>query len=321
MNLLKLESLSHPKAPMQWGLLLMIASLIVMMPLSFFDTRLVTGALVWIKPIKFAFSIAIYAITFLWLLQFVDTQAKIVKIISWIMAITLMIESIAIWLQAYRGESSHFNITSPFNSFLFSLMGVGIFIFWIAHLMFAFKILRTSNLSPLLKECLLWGLLISAYGMIIGFFMTMPRPEQLELMKQGVLKMSGGHTFGAEDGGPGISFFGWSTEAGDMRVPHFFGMHGLQYFSIVAILIFGFDAQRKVTTFTPTSIRLLGISLLGITITMNIQALSGESIFKSSGGYLVSYFIFSLLALLSFLLLLPQMKIRTNQSALLQKGI
>ncbi len=303
---------SQPRGPMLWSLYLMIFSIVVMLPLAFFDTRIVTGAFVWIKPIKFAVSIGIYAITFLWLLQFVDNRLLVIRIISWVMTITLLIESIAIWLQAYRGESSHFNITSPFNSFLFSLMGISISVFWIAHLMFAYKILRTTNLNSLLKECLLWGLFISAYGMIIGFFMTVPRPEQLELMQQGVLKMSGGHTFGAEDGGPGISFFGWSTVAGDMRVPHFFGMHGLQYFSVVAILIFGLDAQRKVTEFTPTSIRLLGISLLGITITMNIQALNGESIFRSSGNYLLSYSSFSLVALLAFLLLLPQMKFRTN---------
>lgn len=40
------------------------------------DPRAITGALAWIKPLKFALSIAIFSATFVWLLTFVDRPAS-----------------------------------------------------------------------------------------------------------------------------------------------------------------------------------------------------------------------------------------------------
>ncbi|MGH7630054.1 MAG: hypothetical protein ACREOF_11885 [Gemmatimonadales bacterium] len=47
----------------------------------------------------------------------------------------------------------------------------------------------------------------------------------------------GAHTVGAPDGGRGLPVTGWSLEAGDLRVSHYLGMHGMQALPLLAVLL------------------------------------------------------------------------------------
>jgi hypothetical protein len=81
--------------------------------------------------------------------------------------------------------------------------------------------------------------------------MTMPSDAQLRTARSSGLAVSGAHTIGAPDGGPGLPITGWSREHGDLRVPHFIGMHAVQVLPAIAwaIGLVAAGAGRRLAVF------------------------------------------------------------------------
>lgn len=274
--------------PLYWNGVIVLLSLFVLIPAFWIDLRQVTNSPIWLKPIKFAISTSLYSFTLVWILQFIRGRDRQIRRISWTITMMLIIENVAIYGQAFRGEASHFNITSPLNGMIFSIMGTAITILWFCHIAIALYLFRENSENKSLIESLRWGMGIAAFGMILGFFMTTPRPEQIEAMKLGILKSNGGHTFGAEDGGPGLPLLGWSTIAGDMRIPHFLGIHAMQMIPMIALLFIGLHFSQIGII---RAIRSFSVFFAGLVLILTIQALSGESVVHPSLKIQIGFFI------------------------------
>jgi hypothetical protein len=130
----------------------------------------------------------------------------------------------------------HFNVSTPFDATLWSIMGSLITVFYVVNILGFILFLRQPFADRTLAWSIKLGLLIMLVGFGVAYLMTGPTPIQLAHMQNGgSAEMVGAHTVGAPDGGPGLPLLGWSTRYGDLRVAHFVGIHGPQ-----VLAIFGF---------------------------------------------------------------------------------
>ena len=97
------------------------------------DSHEVTGSEVWLKPLKFSLSIGIYALSLSWLIGRLPsgTRATIAGVAGTISAAGLAIEIVVIDGFALIGQSSHFNLSTPFHAAMWHLMAASISAVWL----------------------------------------------------------------------------------------------------------------------------------------------------------------------------------------------
>jgi hypothetical protein len=106
-------------------------------------------------------------------------------------------------------------------------------------------------------------------------------PSQLRTMQvdQKAPASYGAHSVGVDDGGPGLPFVGWSTVAGDLRVGHFVGLHGLQVLPVFALLLISGRLFRRNTPAQHQQlVQLVGIAYTAGTSLLIWQAWRGQSV-------------------------------------------
>ena len=257
------------------GLLMLVALAGAVVGLAI-DPRIVTGAPVWLKPAKFAVSIALYTLTLAWIFSLIPEWTRTRRIVGWTTAVTLVLEIVLIGLQALRGTTSHFNIATPFDAVVFATMGVAIVVQTLSTIAVAVALWRHRFADPALGWALRLGIAITIVGAMTGGLMTQPTRQQLDAARVGQRMMiAGAHTVGAPDGGPGLPGTGWSTEHGDLRVAHFLGLHALQALPLLAVV----TARRRLGHVVRVRLMMTAaasyVALFGILLS---QALRGQSL-------------------------------------------
>jgi hypothetical protein len=240
------------------------------------DPREVLGAPAWMKPAKFAASIAIYTFTLAWVFTYLPEWVRTRRIVSWITAVTLLLEIIIIDVQAWRGTGSHFNVGTLLDGVLFTVMGVAILVQTLAAIAVAAALWKQRFADRAIGWALRLGMTVTIVGAITGGLMTQPTQAQIDAARAGQrMTVSGAHTVGAPDGGPGLPGTGWSREHGDLRVAHFIGLHAIQILPLIAFVFTrqGWQEIRRVRMVWATSASY--VSLFGLLLW---QALRGQSV-------------------------------------------
>ncbi|MCX6042644.1 MAG: hypothetical protein NTV69_16110, partial [Caldilinea sp.] len=128
------------------AVLLHLALVPLLAVVLFVDPREIGGTNGWYKPLKFALSGAVYGASLLWLLTLVQGRRRLVLAVANITGGALIVETALITLQVVRNTASHFNMRTPFDGILFSLMGFFILLLALAN--FVLTVLLTLQRLP-----------------------------------------------------------------------------------------------------------------------------------------------------------------------------
>ncbi|WP_051116572.1 hypothetical protein [Amycolatopsis nigrescens] len=259
-----------------------------------FDDRELLGAPIWLKAFKFTISIAIYLVTLAWLISLLPKGRKVAWWAGTGVALGLGLDmALLVYQMIVRGRRLHFNLVEETDQTIHNLLATGAYGSMLAAVVLAllltFQRLPDKGQAAAVRA----GLGIALVGMAVATFMFTPNAEQEAMLEAGQDPgIVGAHAVGVPDGGPGLPLLGWSTEAGDLRVPHFVGLHALQALPLL-LLGLGLLARRFPVLGSPLVrrdlIRVAGGGYLSLVLLLTWQALRGQSLIHPDATTLVAF--------------------------------
>ena len=240
-----------------FGHLILLALLLAAAP---FEGRTVLGINLWIKPIKFVIANTVFMLTVGWLAYHLPAGERARRRVSRLVALAITAETVLITLQAARGTTSHFNLSSLADAGVLSLMGLMIVLNTIVVAYVAWRFWRNA---AAVSDPYLWGIRL---GLLIFLLASLEGFVMIGHMSHGV---------GVADGGPGLPVINWSTRGGDLRVAHFFGLHALQVMPLVGHLL-SLPAAARRTSRPVYWVWAAGVAYGGLALFLFLQAMSGR---------------------------------------------
>lgn len=210
----------------------------------------------WNKPFKFAVSLGIYTWTMAWYCFYLKSFN--IGLFNWTVVALWSFELFYIAFQAGRGQLSHYNLSTPLYSTLYTLMAVAatVVTLYTAYI----GLLFFTSHFPDLPDYYVWAIRLSIVLFVLFSFQGFAMGSRLN------------HSVGALNDNSNWFIVGWSKTVGDLRVAHFIGMHALQ---VVPALSFYVLKSTKLT---------FAISLVygALAVFTLIQAFKGKPLVKGT---------------------------------------
>ncbi len=253
------------------------------------DSREVLNESVWLKPFKFGLSFVLYGATLAWLIS----KLRKAKRFGWwtgtAFAITGIVDVGFIAIQAARGTFSHFNAnTDTFNQVGQKVFASGVIGLFGASLVIAIMLLFQRVGDAPLNRALRTGIALAVAGMALAFYLVGSNSTQTHTTDAygNPVTLAASHSIGVEAGGSGLPLTHWSTVGGDLRVPHFIGLHAIHAFLVVLLLLSVLAV--RVAWLRPERVRarLVGAAVIaytGLMVATSVQAFRGQSVIHPDG--------------------------------------
>ncbi|MEU8225534.1 hypothetical protein [Kribbella sp. NPDC048915] len=248
------------------------------------DGREILNESVWLKPFKFGLSFVLYGGTLAWLLP----KLRKAKRLGWwtgtVFAVTGFVDVGFIAIQAARGTFSHFNAnTDTFNQIGQQVFMSGVMGLFGASLVIAIMLLFQRIGDAPLNRALRVGLALAVAGMGIAFYLVGANGSRQEVQDSygHEVTLAGSHSIGVEAGGPGMPLTHWSTTGGDLRVPHFVGLHAIHFLLLVVLALSLLATRVEWLQSERVRNRLVGVAAFGyygVMVTVTAQAFRGQSL-------------------------------------------
>jgi hypothetical protein len=226
------------------------------------DRRMLLGVNIWIKPLKFELSLAVYLATLAWFAGWLPdafVEHPSYKLFAWAVAAAAMIEMIWVAGAAAFGVASHYNRTQPLLAAIYPLMGLIAVFLTSATLVYGIVILSdaTSPLDPTFRLSVGLGLVLTFVSTVIvaGYMASHSRTIGVS--------PSDAH---------GLSLLGWSREVGDLRVAHFFATHAMHFIPLFGLLTASM-LQTRIAVLSVAAFSALYSALVAYTF---VSALGGK---------------------------------------------
>lgn len=223
----------------------MTALVLFSLPAMLLDDRTLLGESVWLKPMKFGLAFTVYSLTLAWLLSLPHKGSRVTWWLGTVFAVTGFVDVGFIVLQAARGTFSHFNTeTDPVNSIGQVVFASGVPGLFLANLLIVLILSWQRLADRPTARAVHAGLALAVVGMALGYLMGFTGKQLVRDSAGRVVELAAGHTVAPDSGDlaprdamGGMPITHWSTIGGDLRVPHFVGLHGIQVLLLAAIAL------------------------------------------------------------------------------------
>jgi len=199
------------------------------------DDRQVNDVDIWLKPLKFFMSLAIFYATLAWFHGYLPQAVRERRLGRALVGVPLVVGLLEMtWLLATAavGQPAHFNRSAAIYTVSYSLAGLGATLLMLTALMTGILVGRAKE--PTLPPAFRLAVVL---GSVIAFVGTM--------VTAGFLASGNGHWVGGvQSDAAGLPLLGWSRTGGDLRVAHFFALHALQAVPLLGWLVTRGGAER-----------------------------------------------------------------------------
>jgi hypothetical protein len=172
----------------------------------------------WIKPIKFAISVATFAWSISFFLRGLEIPFQHSVLARRAIVLSVTVEMLSLISEACRrGKAGHklFDVLIAHTPTAMISLVTGV-VLW---LLVAFCTRSRTRFAD--------AAMVASIRLSIGIFL-------IGSAIGGCMLAHGSHTVGAPDGGSGLPFLNWSTVAGDMQIAHFVAIHAIQILPLFA---------------------------------------------------------------------------------------